>query len=131
MKKLMKNVAVILGLSLIAVTANANTSKVKAPSELCYWFNSQGVDGEWNEQLLVSKKKLTNKQAHAYMQKNHGMSDIYDIELLPNDECDSAVVSFGMGGDDMLFHYKEPKTTATKSQTKQQAQPVKKATTTK
>lgn len=98
----------LLGLSLITITTNAQAPKSKAPGELCYWFNSQGLDGEWSEQLLVSKKKLSYKQAHAFMQKNHGMSDKYDIELLPNDECDSAIVSFGLA-EDVLFYYKETK----------------------
>ncbi len=42
------------------------------------------------------------------MQKNHGMSDIYDIEVLPEDECDAAVVSYSFEPG-FLFYYKEPK----------------------
>lgn len=117
MKKLMKNVAVILGLSFIGLTTNAATAKPKAPTEICYWFNSQGLLGEWEEELLVSKKKLTYKQAAAYMQKNHGMSEIYDMEELPHEECEGAIVRFE---GDSLFYYKEPKQAP-------KAQPVKKA----
>ena len=106
----MKNIAVILGFGLIGLTttANAQYPKTKAPGEICYYFNSQGLLGEWEEELLVSKKKLTEKQAAAYMQKNHGLSDIYDIEVLPEDECDAAVVSYSFEPG-FLFYYKEPK----------------------
>ena len=45
---------------------------------------------------------------NARMQKNHGMSDIYDIEVLPEDECDAAVVSYSFEPG-FLFYYKEPK----------------------
>ena len=89
MKKLMKYVTVILGLGLIGLntTANAQNTKWRAPGEICYVFNSQGMLGDWKDELLVSKKKLTYKQAAAYMQKNHNMSEIYDVEELPTDEC--------------------------------------------
>ncbi|QIC71898.1 MULTISPECIES: hypothetical protein [Acinetobacter] len=122
MKKLMKSVAVILGLGLVGLTTtNAQTPKSKAPGEICYAFNSQGLLGEWKEELLVSKKKLTDKQAAAYMQKNHGMSEIYDIEELDELDCDAAVTSYSYEPG-YLHYYKEPK--------KAQAQPVKKTTTT-
>ena len=140
MKKLMKNIAVILGFGLIGLTttANAQYPKTKAPGEICYYFNSQGLLGEWEEELLVSKKKLTEKQAAAYMQKNHGLSDIYDIEVLPEDECDAAIVSYSFEPG-FLFYYKEPKAAAkapakakttkaqaTQTKPKTQAQPAKK-----
>ena len=131
----MKSVAVILGLSLIALTttANAQYPKRKAPGEICYWFNSQGLLGEWDDELLVSKKKLTDKQAAAYMHKNHGMSEIYDMEVLPEDECEAAVPSYSYEPG-YLHYYKEPKaaakTPAKAQATKAQAQPVKKTTTT-
>lgn len=134
MKKLMKSVAVILGLGLIGLTTtNAQTPKEKAPGEICYAFNSQGLLGEWKEELLVSKKKLTDKQAAAYMQKHHGMSEIYDIEELDEMDCDAAVPSYSYEPG-YLHYYKEPKA-ATKAPakaqtTKAQAQPVKKTTTT-
>ena len=106
----MKNIAVILGFGLIGLTttANAQYPKTKAPGEICYYFNSQGLLGEWNEELLVSKKKLTYKQAAAYMQKNHNMSEIYDVEELPNDECEAAIPSYSFEPG-FLFYYKEPK----------------------
>lgn|SRR5690606_9428618 len=115
MNKLMQSVALILGLSLIALTttANAQYPKRKAPGEICYWFNSQGLLGEWDDELLVSKKKLTDKQAAAYMQKNHGMSEIYDIEVLPEDECEAAVPSYSYEPG-YLHYYKEPKKVASK-----------------
>ncbi len=59
MKKLMKNIAVILGFGLIGLTttANAQYPKTKAPGEICYYFNSQGLLGEWEEELLVFAEK--------------------------------------------------------------------------
>lgn len=144
MKKLMKCVTVILGLGLIGLTttANAQYPKTKAPGEICYYFYSQGLLGEWEGELLVSKKKLTEKQAAAYMQKNHGLSDIYDIEVLPEDECDAAIVSYSFKPG-YLFYYKQPKAAAkapakaktskaqaTQTKPKTQAQPVKKTSTT-
>lgn len=137
MKKLMKSVGVILGLGLIGFTTNAQTPKSKAPGEICYAFNSQGLLGEWREDLLVSKKKLTSKQAAEYMQKHHGMSEIYDVDVLPEDECDAAVPSYSYEPG-FLFYYKQPKaaaktpakTQATQTKSKTQAQPVKKTTTT-
>lgn len=144
MNKLIKNVAVILGLSLIGFTttnagyALAKDGTVKSlgkkPGEICYWFNSQGLLGEWKEDLLVSKKKLTIKQAHAYMQSNYGISDIYDAEQLPDDECDGAIVSWE-GDPEYVHYYKEPVAAkapakATETKPKTQAQPVKKTTTT-
>ena len=141
----MKYVTVILGLGLIGLTtttANAQYPKTKAPGEICYAFNSQGLLGEWEEELLVSKKKLTDKQAAAYMQKHHGMSEIYDVEELNNDECDAAVTSYSFEPG-FLFYYKEPKAAAkaptktkttkaqaTQTKPKTQAQPVKKTSTT-
>ena len=59
----MKNIAVILGLCLIGLTTtNAQNTKLRAPGEICYVFNSQGMLGDWKDELLVSKKKLTYKQ---------------------------------------------------------------------
>lgn len=110
MKKLMKYVTVILGLGLIGLntTANAQNPKFRAPGEICYVFNSQGMLGDWKDELLVSKKKLTYKQAAAYMQKNHNMSEIYDVEELPTDECEAAIPSYSFEPG-FLFYYKEPK----------------------
>lgn len=119
MKKLMKNIAVILGLCLIGLTTtNAQTPKSKAPGEICYGFKSQGLLGEWKEELLVSKKKLTYKQAAAYMQKNHGMSEIYDVEQFDEMDCEAAVPSYSYEPG-FLFYYKEPK--AAKAQTVKKA----------
>ena len=100
MKKLTKSIAIILGLGLISITAtNAATAKKSHIPEICYLFKSQGLLGEWEEQILISKKKLAYKQAAAYMQKNHGMSEIYDIEELSDIECAVSVD----------IYYKEPK----------------------
>ena len=144
MKKLMKYVTVILGLGLIGLntTANAQNPKIRAPGEICYVFNSQGMLGDWKDELLVSKKKLTYKQAAAYMQKNHNMSEIYDVEELPTDECEAAIPSYSFEPG-FLFYHKEPKAAAkapakakttkaqaTQTKPKTQAQPVKKTSTT-
>jgi hypothetical protein len=119
MKKLMKNIAVILGLCLIGLTTtNAQNTKLRAPGEICYVFNSQGMLGDWKDELLVSKKKLTYKQAAAYMQKNHNMSEIYDVEELPTDECEAAIPSYSFEPG-FLFYHKEPK--AAKAQTVKKA----------
>ena len=116
----MKYVTVILGLGLIGLTttANAQNPKIRAPGEICYVFNSQGMLGDWKDELLVSKKKLTYKQAAAYMQKNHNMSEIYDVEELPTDECEAAIPSYSFEPG-FLFYHKEPK--AAKAQTVKKA----------
>lgn len=131
MNRLMKSTAVILGLSLISITTNAATAKKRYIPEICYLFNSQGLLGEWSEQILVSKKELTFKQAAAYMQKNHGMSEIYDIDELSDIEC-SASIDTNDGEGSEIFHYKEPKPKAkTQAKPKAQAQQVKNASTVK
>ncbi|WP_347454258.1 hypothetical protein [Acinetobacter thermotolerans] len=130
MKKLTKIIGVILGLGLINFAANAQYPKTKAPSEICYYFNSKDIlGGSWKEELLVSKKKLTYKQAAAFMKKNHGMSEIYDMEELDEIDCDAAVVSYSYEPG-YLHYYKEPHAPARAQTTKAQAQAVKKSNTT-
>lgn len=109
MNNLIKSTVVILGLSLIAITTtNAATAKKSHIPEICYLFKSQGLLGEWGEQILISKKKLAYKQAAAYMQKNHGMSEIYDIEELSDIECAVSVDTYDKESSE-TFYYKEPK----------------------
>src|SRR5690606_2637600 len=102
LKKLL-TLSIAVGISLLTMTGAQATKMtepyIKQKGDICYHFNSQGLLGEWAEELLISKKKLTIKQAAAYMQKHHGMSDIYDAEVLPNDECEAAIISYGVDED--------------------------------
>lgn len=111
---------VAISVSLLAVTGTqaAKTTEpyIKQKGDICYNFNSQGLLGEWEEELLVSKKKLTIKQAADYMKKHHGMSDIYDADVLPDDECEAAIISYGLDVDgnwseEYVHFYKEAQAT--------------------
>lgn len=127
MNKLLKGFGVVVTLGVMSIPSFAATPKTKKPGEICYYFNSAGLLGEWDEQLLVSKKKLTYKQAAAYMQKNHGMSDQYDIEELDEIDCDDAVVSYSYQPG-YLFYYKD---STTKAKPKSTANQPKKASLSK
>lgn len=111
MNKLIQGAAVILGLGLmVSASVNAKTGSKPAKKDYCYTVKHQEVlSGEWLDQLLVSDKKLTYKQVANVMKKKVQMSEKYDIEDMPDDECEAAKAAYGNEGDTIFYKSQAPK----------------------
>lgn len=103
---LLKKISLIIGLVLFTTTAAVHAKKPTKFNTHCYAFVHADLFGKWHESLLVSPKKLTEKQAIQYMIKNHSMTEKFDIEELPQDECEQAEYSYNAAG--WMYKYKKP-----------------------
>lgn len=112
MLNFLKNSSLLLALGMtlaVSATTTANAAKpaTKAAKEHCYSVKwREPLSREWMDQLVVSDKVISWKQVVEIMKKRAGMSETYDIEDIPDDECEAAIVSFEAYGfeKDVFYH---------------------------